>query len=69
VLSREIFEDMGIFPGRIPSNIAMDVFPRVPSFEGFLGTSKAIGHLEILKEKESVKVREQEGKDYSSLGT
>ena len=33
--------------------IAMDLFPRVPPFEIYLGISEAVGHLDILKEKES----------------
>jgi glyoxylase-like metal-dependent hydrolase (beta-lactamase superfamily II) len=49
--------------------IAMDLFPGVPPFEVFLGISEAVGHLEILREKEMVKVEERDGKDYYSLET
>jgi len=54
---------------KTPFEIAMDLFPGVPSFEVFLGISEALGHLEILREKEMVKVEEKEGKDYYSLET
>jgi glyoxylase-like metal-dependent hydrolase (beta-lactamase superfamily II) len=47
--------------------IAMDLFPRVPPFEVFLGISEALGHLEILREKGMVRVKEKEGKDYYLL--
>jgi glyoxylase-like metal-dependent hydrolase (beta-lactamase superfamily II) len=47
--------------------IAMDLFPGVPPFEVFLGISEALGHLEILKEKGMVRVKEKEGKDYYSI--
>jgi len=49
--------------------IVMDLFPGVPPFEVFLGISEAVGHLEILREKEMVKVEERDGKDYYSLET
>jgi glyoxylase-like metal-dependent hydrolase (beta-lactamase superfamily II) len=49
--------------------IAMDLFPGVPPFEIFLGISEAVGHLDILKEKGIVKLREKEGRDYYSLVT
>jgi glyoxylase-like metal-dependent hydrolase (beta-lactamase superfamily II) len=52
---------------KTPFEIAMDLFPGVPPFEVFLGISEAVGHLEILKEKGSVRVKEKEGKDYYSL--
>jgi glyoxylase-like metal-dependent hydrolase (beta-lactamase superfamily II) len=52
---------------KTPFEIAMDLFPGVPPFEIFLGISEAVGHLEILKEKEIVEVTEKEGKDYYSL--
>jgi hypothetical protein len=45
----------------------MDLFPGVPPFEVFLGISEAVGHLEILREKGMVGVKEKEGKDYYSL--
>jgi glyoxylase-like metal-dependent hydrolase (beta-lactamase superfamily II) len=54
---------------KTPFEIAMDLFPGVPPFEVFLGISEAVGHLEILKEKGSVRVKEKEGKDYYSLET
>jgi len=54
---------------KTPFEIAMDLFPGVPPFEVFLGISEAVGHLEILKEKEMVKVKERDGKDYYSLET
>jgi glyoxylase-like metal-dependent hydrolase (beta-lactamase superfamily II) len=54
---------------KTPFEIAMDLFPGVPPFEVFLGISEAVGHLEILKEKRSVRVKEKEGKDYYSLET
>jgi len=47
----------------------MDLFPRVPPFEIFLGISEAVGHLDILKEKGIVKLREKEGRDYYSVVT
>jgi glyoxylase-like metal-dependent hydrolase (beta-lactamase superfamily II) len=49
--------------------IAMDLFPGVPPFEVFLGISEVLGHLEILREKKMVKVKERDGKDYYSLET
>lgn len=54
---------------KTPFEIAMDLFPGVPPFEVFLGISEAVGHLEILREKEMVKVEERDGKDYYSLET
>jgi len=39
------------------------------SFEIFLGISEAVGHLDILKEKGIVQIKEKEGKDYYSLVT
>ena len=52
---------------KTPYEIAMDLFPGVPTFEVFLGISEAVGHLEILREKGSVRVKEKEGKDYYSV--
>ena len=52
---------------KTPFEIAMDLFPGVPPFEVFLGISEAVGHLEILKEKGIVKLKEKEGRDYYSL--
>jgi glyoxylase-like metal-dependent hydrolase (beta-lactamase superfamily II) len=49
--------------------VAMDLFPGVPPFEIFLGISEAVGHLDILKEKGIVQIKEKEGKDYYSLVT
>ena len=54
---------------KTPFEIAMDLFPGISPFEVFLGISEAVGHLEILKEKGIVRVKEKEGKDYYSLGT
>ncbi|PIV22318.1 MAG: hypothetical protein COZ69_06500 [Deltaproteobacteria bacterium CG_4_8_14_3_um_filter_45_9] len=54
---------------KTPYEIAMDLFPGVPPFEIFLGISEAVGHLEILKEKGIVRLKEKEGKDYYSLET
>jgi glyoxylase-like metal-dependent hydrolase (beta-lactamase superfamily II) len=54
---------------KTPFQIAMDLFPGVPPFEVFLGISEAVGHLEILKEKGIVRLKEKEGKDYYSLET
>jgi glyoxylase-like metal-dependent hydrolase (beta-lactamase superfamily II) len=54
---------------KTPFEIAMDLFPDVPPFEIFLGISEAVGHLEILREKGIVRVKEKEGKDYYSLET
>jgi len=54
---------------KTPFEIAMDLFPGVPSFEVFLGISEAIGHLEILREKGMVRVMEKDRKDYYSLAT
>jgi hypothetical protein len=36
----------------------------VPPFEIFLGISEALGHLEIMRERGMVRVKEKEGKDY-----
>lgn len=47
----------------------MDLFPRVPPFEIFLGISEAVSHLDILKEKGIVPFKEKEGKDYYSVVT
>jgi len=47
--------------------IAMDLFPGVPPFEIFLGISEAVGHLEILRNKGIIRLKEKEGKDYYSL--
>lgn len=52
---------------KTPFEIAMDLFPGVPSFEIFLGISEALGHLEILREKGIVRLKEIERKDYYSL--
>ncbi|MEW6374304.1 MAG: MBL fold metallo-hydrolase [Thermodesulfobacteriota bacterium] len=52
---------------KTPYEIAMDLFPGVPPFEVFLGISEALGHLDILKEKGMVTVKEKEGKDYYLL--
>jgi len=52
---------------KIPFEIAMDLFPGVPPFEVLLGISGAVGHLEILTEGRSVKVKEKEGKNCYSL--
>ena len=52
---------------KTPFEIAMDLFPGVSPFEVFLGISEAVGHLEILKEKGIVRLKEKEGKDYYSL--
>jgi glyoxylase-like metal-dependent hydrolase (beta-lactamase superfamily II) len=49
--------------------IAMDLFPDIPPFEVFLGISEALGHLEILREKGMVRLKEKEGKDYYSIET
>ena len=54
---------------KTPFEIAMNLFPDVPPFEVFLGISEAVGHLEILREKGIVRVKEKEGKDYYSLET
>ena len=54
---------------KTPFEIAMDLFPGIPSFEIFLGISEALGHLEILREKGMVRVKEKEEKDYYSLET
>jgi len=53
---------------RTPFEIAMDLFPGVSPFEVFLGISEAVGHLEILREKGKVRVREKGEKDYYRLG-
>jgi glyoxylase-like metal-dependent hydrolase (beta-lactamase superfamily II) len=52
---------------KTPFQIAMDLFPGVSPFEVFLGISEAVGHLDILKEKGIVRLKEKEGKDYYSL--
>jgi glyoxylase-like metal-dependent hydrolase (beta-lactamase superfamily II) len=52
---------------KTPFEIAMDLFPGVPPFEIFLGISEAVGHLEILREKGMVRVKEKDGIDYYSL--
>jgi glyoxylase-like metal-dependent hydrolase (beta-lactamase superfamily II) len=52
---------------KTPFEIAMDLFPDVSPFEIFLGISEAVGHLEMLRERGMVRVKEKEGKDYYSL--
>jgi len=52
---------------KTPFEIAMDLFPGVPPFEIFLGVSEALGHLEILRERGEVGVKEKDGKDYYLL--
>ncbi len=52
---------------KTPFEIAMDLFPNVPPFEVFLGISEALGHLEILREKGLVHVKEKEGIDFYFL--
>jgi len=52
---------------KTPFELAMDLFPGIPSFEVFLGISEAVGHLEILREKGMVRLKEKEGRDYYSL--
>jgi glyoxylase-like metal-dependent hydrolase (beta-lactamase superfamily II) len=54
---------------KTPFEIALDLFPNVPPFEVFLGISEVVGHLEILRERGLVSVKEKEGKDYYSLET
>lgn len=54
---------------KTPFEIVMDLFPGVPPFEIFLGISEAVGHVEILKGKGIVKLKEKEGKDYYSIET
>jgi glyoxylase-like metal-dependent hydrolase (beta-lactamase superfamily II) len=51
-----------------PYDISMELFPGVQSFDVFLGISEALGHLEILKEQNKVKVIERKGRDYYMLG-
>jgi len=52
---------------KTPFEIAMELFPDIPSSEVFLGISEAIGHLEILREKGAVRMKEKEEKYYYSL--
>jgi glyoxylase-like metal-dependent hydrolase (beta-lactamase superfamily II) len=52
---------------KTPFEIAMGLFPGVPPFEVFLGISEALGHLEILRERGMVRMKEIQGKDYYSL--
>ena len=52
---------------KTPFEIAMNLFPGVPPFEVFLGISEAVGHLEILREENRVRVTEKEGMDIYSL--
>jgi glyoxylase-like metal-dependent hydrolase (beta-lactamase superfamily II) len=54
---------------KTPFEIAMDLFLDVPPFEIFLGISEVVGHLEILKGKGIIKLKEKEGKDYYSIET
>lgn len=54
---------------KTPFEIAMGLFPGIPPFEVFLGISEVVGHLEILREKGLVSLKEKEGKDYYSLKT
>jgi glyoxylase-like metal-dependent hydrolase (beta-lactamase superfamily II) len=54
---------------KTPFEVAMDLFPGVPPFEIFLGISEAVGHLDILREKGIIFLKEKEGKDYYSLVT
>jgi hypothetical protein len=56
-LSREIFRNGEIFEENTPSKNVMGLFPGPPPSEVFLGISKIPGHLEILKEKGSVRVK------------
>ena len=51
---------------KTPFEIAMDLFPGIPPFEIFLGISEVLGHLEILKGKGRISVKEKDGKDYYS---
>jgi len=62
VLSREIFGDAEIFGEKTPSEIAMDLFPGVPPSEVFLGISETSSHLEVLKEKGSIRIKGKKGK-------
>jgi glyoxylase-like metal-dependent hydrolase (beta-lactamase superfamily II) len=52
---------------KTPFEITMALFPGVPPFEVFLGISEAVGHLEILREENRVRVTEKEGIDIYSL--
>lgn len=47
--------------------IAKDIFPDLSLFDVFLAVSEILGHLEILREKGLVGVKEKDGKDYYSL--
>ena len=52
---------------KTPFEIVTDLFPGVPPFEVFLGISEAVGHLQILREEEKVRMTEKEGMDLYSL--
>jgi len=54
--------DVEIFGENTPPEIAMDLFPGVPPSEVFLGISETSSHLEILKEKGSVRIKGKKGK-------
>lgn len=54
---------------KTPFEIAMDLFPGLPPFEVFLGISEAVGHLDILREKGTIRMKEKEGKDYYLIET
>jgi hypothetical protein len=49
--------DVEILSKKTPSEIGIDFFPGLPLFEGFSGISKTSGHIEILKEKGSIKIK------------
>jgi glyoxylase-like metal-dependent hydrolase (beta-lactamase superfamily II) len=47
--------------------IAVELFTGLSPFEVLLGISEVLGHLQILKEKGKIKVKERRKKDYYSL--
>jgi len=48
-------------------DIAMELFSGLPPFDVFLGVSEVLGHLEILKDKGRIRVKENEERDCYSL--
>jgi hypothetical protein len=52
-----ILQGAEIFEEKTPSKIVIHLFPRTPPSAVFLGTSKTSGHLKILKEKGSVRMK------------
>lgn len=52
---------------RTAFEVAMELFSGLPPFEVFLGISEALGHLDILREKGTVRITVRDEKDYYGL--